>query len=87
MNLTPAQRAALTTFQDFLKCPEEPVFLLRGYAGTGKTTLLKTLVQELGHRPANRQAEPPATGAAAGSYRPGGPRTGYAHWVPGYHRA
>lgn len=53
MTLTPAQLTALAAFQDFLKCPAEPVFLLRGYAGTGKTTLLKTLVQELGQRPAN----------------------------------
>ena len=53
MTLTPAQLAALADFRDFLTHPEEPVFLLRGYAGTGKTTLLKTLVQELAQRPAD----------------------------------
>lgn len=41
------QTQALTAFQDFLKHPEEPVFILRGYAGTGKTFLLKKLLADL----------------------------------------
>lgn len=47
MNLTYNQLAALKDFRKFLTRSEEPVFLLRGYAGTGKTTLLKTLLAEL----------------------------------------
>lgn len=47
--LSSDQKTALKEFRDFLTCPEKPVFLLRGYAGTGKTTLLKTLLAELEH--------------------------------------
>ncbi|MFD2717464.1 ATP-dependent RecD-like DNA helicase [Hymenobacter monticola] len=47
MPLSPDQTAALAAFHKFLDSSEEPVFLLRGYAGTGKTTLLKTLLAEL----------------------------------------
>ena len=42
--LTAHQQAALTAFQAFLSAPDEPVFLLRGYAGTGKTFLLARLI-------------------------------------------
>ncbi len=48
---TPDQTAALIAFREFLTQPSQPVFLLRGYAGTGKTTLLKTILAEL-ERPA-----------------------------------
>lgn len=65
MTLTPAQQAALKAFRTFLKHPHEPVFLLRGYAGTGKTFLLKTLLAEL-PRPAVLLAP---TGRAAGVLR------------------
>ena len=47
MAFTLAQSTALIVFQEFLKRPEEPVFLLRGYAGTGKTFLLKKLLADL----------------------------------------
>ncbi|MFD2785335.1 hypothetical protein [Hymenobacter rubripertinctus] len=47
MTLTPAQATALIDFRLFLNSPNEPVFLLRGYAGTGKTFLLKMLLAEL----------------------------------------
>ena len=50
MTLTPAQATALSSFRDFLMRPEEPVFLLRGYAGTGKTYLLQALLAELEQR-------------------------------------
>jgi hypothetical protein len=50
MTLTPAQTAALTSFREFLNRPEEPGFLLRGYAGTGKTYLLQALLAELAQR-------------------------------------
>lgn len=65
MTLTPAQQAALTAFRIFLRQPHEPVFLLRGYAGTGKTFLLKALLAEL-PRPAVLLAP---TGRAAGVLR------------------
>ncbi|MBO0360860.1 AAA family ATPase [Hymenobacter sp. BT186] len=65
MNLTRAQQAALTFFRQFLHNPNEPVFLLRGYAGTGKTFLLKTLLAEL-QQPAVLLAP---TGRAAGVLR------------------
>lgn len=52
MTLPPTTQAdALEAFDKFLKRPEEPVFLLRGYAGTGKTFLLKKLLADL-QRPA-----------------------------------
>ena len=47
MALFPNQTAALAAFHTFMERPEEPIFLLRGYAGTGKTTLLKTILAEL----------------------------------------
>lgn len=63
--LTAAQQDALSSFQQFLRNPNEPVFLLRGYAGTGKTFLLKTLLAEL-QQPAVLLAP---TGRAAGVLR------------------
>ena len=50
MTLTSAQTAALASFREFLERLEEPVFLLRGYAGTGKTYLLQALLAELAGR-------------------------------------
>ena len=47
MTLNPDQTAALADFRQFLARPEQPVFLLRGYAGTGKTYLLQALLAEL----------------------------------------
>lgn len=41
---TAHQQAALDAFAAFLAAPAEPVFLLRGYAGTGKTFLLARLI-------------------------------------------
>lgn len=35
-DLTPAQPAAFEAFRACLTRPEQPVFLLRGYAGTGR---------------------------------------------------
>ena len=64
MPLSPAQTAALNAFHDFLSQPEEPVFLLRGYAGTGKTYLLKALLTELATRECNAVMMAP-TGRAA----------------------
>jgi hypothetical protein len=50
MSLSIAQTTALAAFYKFLEQPTEPVFLLRGYAGTGKTFLLKTLLADLAAR-------------------------------------
>jgi len=47
ITLTPNQLAALAAFRAFLAQPAEPVFLLRGYAGTGKTFLLQQLLADL----------------------------------------
>lgn len=41
--LTPSQQSAIQTFEDFLKSDSQ-VFMLRGAAGTGKTTLLKEVI-------------------------------------------
>lgn len=43
INLTADQRNALKKIQDFLKGPER-IFILKGYAGSGKTTLIEGLV-------------------------------------------
>lgn len=44
--LTNGQTKALDAFQTFLLDPVETVFVLSGYSGTGKTTLVKTLLEE-----------------------------------------
>lgn len=46
LNLSPGQETALTQLESFLESPV-PVFLLKGYAGSGKTTILKGLVEYL----------------------------------------
>ncbi|TGE15976.1 AAA family ATPase [Hymenobacter elongatus] len=50
MVLTAVQTATLTSFCKFLERPDEPVLLLRGYAGTGKKHLLQALLAELAGR-------------------------------------
>ena len=45
---TPEQEFAIKSLSDFLLAPRsETVFLLRGYAGTGKTSLVGALVRTL----------------------------------------
>jgi exodeoxyribonuclease-5 len=45
---TPEQEIAIKSLSDFLLAPRsETVFLLRGYAGTGKTSLVGALVRTL----------------------------------------
>ena len=45
---TPEQEIAIKSLSDFLLAPRsEMVFLLRGYAGTGKTSLVGALVRTL----------------------------------------
>lgn len=43
MTYTPSQQSAIQSFEDFLKSDSQ-VFMLRGAAGTGKTTLLKEVI-------------------------------------------
>lgn len=40
---TPHQQAILDDIKDFLSS-EDSVFILKGYAGTGKTTMIKMIV-------------------------------------------
>ncbi len=46
IKLTDDQKRVMTRMLDFLKS-EDKVFILKGYAGTGKTTLLRFLIKEL----------------------------------------
>jgi hypothetical protein len=45
--LTEDQKVALTAFQQFLLDPVETVFVLQGFSGCGKTTLVTHLIDEL----------------------------------------
>ena len=47
IQLTPHQQTAFHHLQTFLNDPHHRVFLLKGYAGTGKTTLAKFLLEHL----------------------------------------
>jgi hypothetical protein len=47
--LTPSQQRAFDQFKEFLE-DDTKVFILKGYAGTGKTTLVKTFIEELEKR-------------------------------------
>lgn len=47
ITLTADQDKALGAFQQFLCDPVETVFVLSGYSGTGKTTLIKYLIESL----------------------------------------
>lgn len=47
ITLTPDQENALTAFVQFLTDPTETVFVLEGYSGTGKTTLIRELLDRL----------------------------------------
>lgn len=46
MKLYPQQQEALDKIKKFIDC-DDKVFILRGYAGTGKTTLMKILIEDL----------------------------------------
>lgn len=45
--LTSGQQQALEDFTTFLLNPAEPVFVVCGYSGTGKTTLVRVMLQKL----------------------------------------
>lgn len=47
LTLSAGQEAALLAFQQFLCDPEAKYFVLSGYAGTGKSTLVKTILANL----------------------------------------
>ena len=47
LNLSQGQETALKNLQDFLENPTQ-IFMLKGYAGSGKTTILEGLVHYLG---------------------------------------
>lgn len=47
ITLSDDQEAALSGFVGFLMNPKESVFVIEGYAGTGKTTLIKNLMDNL----------------------------------------
>ena len=50
MELYPQQQQALKAINEFIKSKDARVFILKGYAGTGKTTLMRSLVKELSDR-------------------------------------
>ncbi len=43
--LTPSQQQAFNKLKDFVNGSSANTFILTGYAGTGKTTLMKTLIE------------------------------------------
>lgn len=45
--LTPSQQAGYDKFKQFYANPKETIMLLKGYSGTGKSTLVKRLVEDL----------------------------------------
>lgn len=45
MKLTTQQESALNAVLTFINDPETSVFILRGYAGTGKTTMIQSIIQ------------------------------------------
>ena len=47
ITLTNDQQNALEAFGRFMTDPTETVFVLSGYSGTGKTTLVKTLLEQM----------------------------------------
>lgn len=47
ITLTPGQEAAMNAYVRFLMDPNEQVFVLRGYSGTGKSTLVRTMMTRL----------------------------------------
>ncbi len=53
ITLTTSQENILKQILSFIESPTERVFILKGYAGTGKTTLMRFLIQELEDRKKN----------------------------------
>ncbi len=55
VKLTISQQNVLKEMLDFIEHPSRRVFILKGYAGTGKTTLMKFLINELSKKNKNYQ--------------------------------
>ena len=49
MTLSQQQSQALERIRNFVTDKSQTVFILKGYAGTGKTTLIKNLIPDLSH--------------------------------------
>lgn len=64
ITLTDSQKNVLDALLDFVKSKTERVFILNGYAGTGKTTLMRFFVNELNKQKKTTQMLAP-TGRAA----------------------
>jgi hypothetical protein len=47
LTLTQGQQAAYEAFSRFIMDPTEQVFVIEGFSGTGKSTLVKTLIEQL----------------------------------------
>lgn len=47
ITLTPSQENALKKMKDFIESPSDRCFILTGYAGTGKTTLMRFFINHL----------------------------------------
>jgi hypothetical protein len=47
LKLSNAQQAAYQGFVQWLLAPDSPVFVIKGYSGTGKSTLVKTIIEQL----------------------------------------
>ena len=47
IQLTQNQLNVFEKFKNFLKNTEQRIFILRGYAGTGKTTLVRFFIDEM----------------------------------------
>ena len=49
LNLTPGQKEAFGKISKFISGSGESIFVLKGYAGTGKTTILSIMIKVLAH--------------------------------------
>ncbi len=50
ITLTDSQQAALNNIITFLESDTQRVFILKGYAGTGKTTMVEAITAEMRNR-------------------------------------
>ena len=64
MELTPQQEQAFKMIKDFIAAKDSQVFILKGYAGTGKTTLICHIIEYLSTQSLNAHLFAP-TGRAA----------------------
>ncbi|HHS95591.1 MAG TPA: DUF2075 domain-containing protein, partial [Phaeodactylibacter sp.] len=65
MQLTPQQQHAFQQIKDFIRGTEHQIFILKGYAGTGKTTLIKFVLDWLEQTKTCRPILLASTGRAA----------------------